>query len=253
MRADDPAFVREQYATEAGLAARASIYGGDGTDARDIVLEELRRARPERLLEVGCGFGELAERISQELGCAVIAIDQSERMVALARERGIDAQVGDVQSLDFRDADFDAVVAAWMLYHVPDLDLALGECARVLRPGGTLVAVTNSADDLAELWGLVGRDLSVRLLTFRSETGEVALRRRFAEVVRHDVAWDVRFEDQGAVRRYVGSSAMGCGFVDAVPTIEEPFVARKLVSVFAATKARADTPGGRARPEPRRA
>ena len=113
---------------------------------------------------------------------------QSERMVALARARGIDAQVGDVQSLDFRDADFGAVVAAWMLYHVPDLDLALEKCARVLRPGGTLVAVTNSADDLAELWGLVGRDLSVRLLTFRSENGEAALRRHFAEVARRDVA-----------------------------------------------------------------
>ena len=69
-------------------------------------------------------------------------------MVELAKERGLDARLGDVQNLDFPDAGFDAVVAAWMLYHVPDLDRALGECARVLRPGGTFLAVTNSADDL---------------------------------------------------------------------------------------------------------
>jgi cyclopropane fatty-acyl-phospholipid synthase-like methyltransferase len=84
VRADDPAYVREQYATESGLATRASIYGG-GVDARDVVLEELARASPARLLEVGCGWGELAERMARELGCVVIAIDQSERMVELAR------------------------------------------------------------------------------------------------------------------------------------------------------------------------
>ena len=68
MRADDPAYVREQYATEAGLAARASIYGTGGVDARDIVLRELERVQPERLLEVGCGWGELAERMADERG-----------------------------------------------------------------------------------------------------------------------------------------------------------------------------------------
>ena len=184
MRSDDPALVREQYATEEGLAARASIYGGNGLDARDSVLEELVRLRPARLLEVGCGWGELAERMSRELDCDVVAVDQSERMVELATERGVAAQVADVQELPFGDDEFDAVVAAWMLYHVPELDLALSECARVLRPGGALVAVTNAATDFSELWELVGRDTSSRLLTFRSENGEEALRRHFDHVVR---------------------------------------------------------------------
>ena len=54
---------------------------------------------------------------------AVAFVDQSERMVELARARGVtDAQVGDVQQLPFADASFDTAVAAWMLYHVPDLD-----------------------------------------------------------------------------------------------------------------------------------
>ena len=43
-------------------------------------------------------------------------------MVELARARGVDARVGDVQELPFADGAFDCVVAAWMLYHVPDLD-----------------------------------------------------------------------------------------------------------------------------------
>jgi len=235
VRSDDPAAVREQYATEDGLAARASIYGGEGTDARDTVVDALRSLRARRLLEVGCGWGELAARLAADLDCAVVAIDQSPRMVELARQRGVDAHVGDVQALAFRDAEFDAMVAAWMLYHVPDLDRALQECARVLRPGGTLVAVTNAAADFAELWDLVGRDTSARLLTFRAENGETILRRHFDEVVRHDLSSQVPFADADAIRGYVGSSIAGRKYVDEIPDLDEPFVATKHVTVFVAT------------------
>jgi len=236
MRADDPAYVREQYASEDGLAVRASIYGLGGIDARDVVLEELQRVRPAHLLEVGSGWGELAERIARELGCTVVAIDQSERMVELARERGVDARVGDVQDLEFGDAEFDAVVAAWMLYHVPDLERALAECARVLRPGGMFIAVTNAASDFSELWELVRRDISARLLTFRAENGEEALRAHFEGVKRRDLENDVTFPDAEAVRRYVGSSSLGRQHLANVPELSEPFVSRKHITVFVATK-----------------
>lgn len=235
MRSDDPAAVREQYATEEGLSARASIYGGAGVDARDVVLEVLRPRGPKTLLEVGCGWGELAQRMAAELECPVVAIDQSARMVELAVERGVDARVGDVQRLDLPDAAFDAVVAAWMLYHVPDLDTALRECARVLRPGGVFVAVTNASTDFAALWALVGRDPSERLLTFRSENGEATLRRHFGRVERRDLESDVTFADADAVRRYVGSSIAGRRYVENVPELDEPLVARKRVTVFVAS------------------
>lgn len=153
------------------------------------------------------------------------------------RERGIDARVADVQRLPFGDTEFDAIVAACMLYHVADPDAGLAECARVLRPGGTFVAVTNSAHDFAELWELVGRDLSNRPLTFCSEAGEAPLQRHFATAVRRDITAEVRFEDADAIRRYVGSSSLGGRFATSVPELTEPLVARKLISVFVATKA----------------
>ncbi|MBA3787846.1 MAG: class I SAM-dependent methyltransferase, partial [Actinobacteria bacterium] len=219
MRSDDPKLVHEQYETEDGLAARASLYlhSAGGMDARDVVVDELRRIAPERVLEVGCGWGELAERISVELGCDVVALDTSARMVELATERGVDALVGDVQELPFADGSFDAAVAAWMLYHVPDLDRGLAELARVLRPGGALVAVTNGANDFEELWSLVGRDISERALTFRVENGEEHLRRHFATVERRDFATPVSFPDSETMRRYVGSSELGRSLLENVP------------------------------------
>src|SRR6266581_1282352 len=102
------------------------------------------------------------DRLRNELGVTVIGVDQSERMVELQRSKGIDARVGDVQKLPFADGEFDVALAAWMLYHVPDLDRGLAELARVLRPGGRLVAVTNAEDHLRELWDLARRATTLR-------------------------------------------------------------------------------------------
>jgi ubiquinone/menaquinone biosynthesis C-methylase UbiE len=239
VRFDDPVIVRNEYASEAGLRARASIYGGtfgEG-DTRRIALEAIRAASPRRVLEVGCGWGEFAQRVVQELGLELVAIDQSERMVELARERGVDTRVGDVQELPFADGEFDVSVANWMLYHVPDLDRGLAELARVLRPGGRLVATTNSLDHLGELWSLVGRDRRREPVRFFSETAEEPLLRHFARVERYDNEGTVVFEDRAAVQRYVASSVAHKHLVDQVPPLDGPLVANTNNSVFVAEKA----------------
>jgi ubiquinone/menaquinone biosynthesis C-methylase UbiE len=239
VRFDDPVIVRNEYASEAGLRARASIYGGtfgEG-DTRRIALEAIRAANPRRVLEVGCGWGEFAQRVVQELGLELVAIDQSERMVELARERGVDARVGDVQELPFADGEFDVSVANWMLYHVPDLDRGLAELARVLRPGGRLVATTNSLDHLGELWSLVGRDRRREPVRFFSETAEEPLLRHFARVERYDNEGTVVFEDRAAVQRYVASSVAHKHLVDQVPPLDGPLVANTNNNVFVAEKA----------------
>ena len=142
---NDPECVRDEYADESRFAVRAGAWGrSTGPNAISMSREAVAEVAPLRVLEVGCGRGETAEWIARETGAEVIALDQSERMVELTRARGIDARLGDVQELPFEDETFDCVVAAWMLYHVADLDRGLAEIARVLRPTGRLVAVTNS-------------------------------------------------------------------------------------------------------------
>ena len=56
-----------------------------------------------------------------------------------------------MQFLPFPDETFDLVIANHMLYHVPDIDLALGEISRVLTPNGVLFAATNGKSHMQEL------------------------------------------------------------------------------------------------------
>lgn len=233
---NDPGYVRQQYETEDGLRARKAIYGRiGGVDARDVAFEAVRQAEPRRVLEVGCGEGEFAERLVTSLGVELIALDQSERMVALARGRGIDARVGDVQQLPFEDGSFDVAVAAWMLYHVPDLDRALGEPARVLRAGGRLVAVTNYATHLSEMFNLVG--LERWELPFGGEHGVELLAPYFEHVDVRDAIGTVVFPGAEPIRTYLRSSARLEAYADRVPELDEPLTAHRRNVVFVADRA----------------
>jgi ubiquinone/menaquinone biosynthesis C-methylase UbiE len=233
---DDAEFVREQYATEDNLRARKSAYvNAVGDDPREFAFSAVAEVRPHRVLEVGGGEGELAERIRAELGVEVIGVDQSERMVEIQRLKGIDARLGDVQELPFAGGEFDVAVAAWMLYHVPDLERALAELARVLRPGGRLVAVTNALDHLHELWELARRASSIGKFTFRSENGEEVLRRHFVKVERRDArGWTTM--DTETIRRFAASWGDLASLVTAGP-FEEPLRVTRHSTVFVAEAA----------------
>jgi len=237
VKLDDPALVAREYADDARLRKRASAYTGVETDidAREPAMVEIPALSPRRVLEVGCGWGELAEWTARDTGAEVVAVDLSSRMVELARERGVDARVADVQQLPFADGEFDLVVAAWMLYHVPDLDRGLRELARVLRPGGGLVAVTNSRFHLIELRELVGSGPST--LSFARETGEGLLAPYFDRIRREDVDGTLTFADRAAVEAYVRASIAMSPFVENLhAAIDEPFVARRANSIFVAEK-----------------
>jgi SAM-dependent methyltransferase len=238
MRLDDPALVADEYADETRLERRANAYTGvhTGVDARVPAVDAVVAAAPQRILEVGCGWGELAEWLARETGAAVVATDLSPRMVELARERGVDARLADVQELPFADAEFDCAVAAWMLYHVPDLGGGIAELARVLRPGGTLVAVTNSRYHLLELRELVGSGPST--LSFNRENGEELLGRHFVHLRREDIDGRLEFANRAEVEAYVRASISMSPFVQNLPAvIEEPFYARRGNSIFVAEKA----------------
>jgi SAM-dependent methyltransferase len=237
-RLDDPLLVADEYADDARLRRRAAAFTGQTTnfDARIPLVAAVVEAQPRRELEVGCGWGELAEWVARETEAEVVALDLSPRMVELARERGVNAQLGDVQELPFADAEFDVAIAAWMLYHVPDLDRGIAELARVLRPGGRLVVATNSRFHLFELRELVGSGPST--LKFAREDGEEHLRRHFDRVTREDIDGQLQFADRGEVEEYVRASITMSPFVSNLPAVvDQPFFARRANAIFVAETA----------------
>lgn len=233
---DERSAVQDQYATEHNLRARQALWANiEGENAQAVLWRVLSSLRPRQLLEVGGGQGELAERIQSELGATVAFVDQSERMVELARTRGVtDAHVGDVQQLPFADASFDTAVAAWMLYHVPDLDRGLAELARVLEPGGRLIAVTNSVRHLEELGDLFGAVMPGFEAQFNAENGEEILRTHFSDVESTDTEVVATVDHLETLIEYRRSLSYDTGAVpDDVPL---PFRVHGRTTVFVATR-----------------
>ncbi|MHB8470459.1 MAG: hypothetical protein ACYDCH_12005, partial [Gaiellaceae bacterium] len=118
-----------------------------------------------------------------------------------------------------------------------DVDRGLAELARVLAPGGRLVAVTNGEHNLPELWSSFG-GAEHRTHAFSAENGGALLERHFAAVERRDANGTVTFADWTAARRYVENSITRAALADRLPRFEGPLVCTRLVSVFVAAKAR---------------
>ena len=235
-RQNDPELVRSEYADETGLQERFSIWARrTGSQPHDVAFEQLLAVAPTRVLDAGCGRGDFAERLAAA-GLAVIGLDQSERMVELTRERGIEAVVGDIEALPFENGAFDAACANHVLYHLPDVGRGIAELARVLRPGGRLVATTNALRSLGEMWDLVGRDLSERREIFMRETGEAMLRSRFADV--RMIPLDGTIElTADEMRNYVAHSVAHKHLAGNVPDFEGTMTLTASGAVFVASRA----------------
>ena len=237
MKFNDPELVAREYASEERFAARRVVFSDfvEGDKAEDLVLAALREVQPRRILDIGCGLGEFAARTARELAAGVVAVDISPRMVEVARARGVEASVADAQALPIEDGEFDAVVANWVLHHVPDFDRGVAEIERVLTDRGRLVAATFSAEHLLELYEWLD-DPSVGELAFSSENGAEALRRHFARVERRDAEGTVVFPDRDSLHAYLRSLIRGPELAERLPAFDGEFRARSRQSIFVCDK-----------------
>ena len=230
---DHPDVVRNEYTDPSRLQARRSLWARrEGPRIGDVEIDLLTELAPSRVVEVGCGPGDFAERMAGA-GWEVVAFDQSEQMVALARARGVDARVGDVRAIPFPDDAFDVAVANFMLYHVSDVDVALAELARVAR---VLVAATMGYDQLHEMWELVGRDLRKREGLFMRETGEDLLRPHYSDVRAIDLPATVEMSADD-MRDYIANSVAHRHLADRVPAFEGTRAVTASMAVFVASRA----------------
>jgi SAM-dependent methyltransferase len=237
-RLDNPMLVRWEFASEERLETRNRIYRQllEGVTAEEYLFQSIAEVRPSRALEVGCGAGAMAQRVRDELDAHVVAVDTSERMVELTRQRGIEAYVGDVTQLPFGDGEFDCVFAGWVLYHVLERDRAIAECARVLRPGGRFTTATLADENMSDLWDFLGSPRD-RNLSFSSANGAEQLERHFAHVEAREAEGVVVFPTPEQMRQFVAANMTRAHLAAVVPEFEEPVKVRTHHTVFVADKA----------------
>ncbi len=170
----DQRYLKEgQYRTPDNLQARITLHRLFGTSQlswQRWVFENLRIAAGMRILEAGCGPGELWSHnwVDIPQGVRLYLGDLSAGMVRAALANIAQALAGaeticlnydgfclDVQHIPYPDGYFDLVIANHMLYHVPNLDQAIAEMRRVVRPDGRVVTATNGLGHMRQLGELV--------------------------------------------------------------------------------------------------
>jgi ubiquinone/menaquinone biosynthesis methyltransferase len=137
-------YVRRLFSTIADrydLITRLLSYGQDARwKARLVVAANVRPA--QRALDLACGTGDIAFAVAAH-GARVVGLDITYRMLQLASRRSSAARfiAGDMTQLPFQSRSFEIVTTGYGLRNVPDLDAALEEIARVLKPGGRLLSL----------------------------------------------------------------------------------------------------------------
>jgi ubiquinone/menaquinone biosynthesis C-methylase UbiE len=112
------------------------------------------------VLEVGCGTGLVLARIA-DFARSARGVDLSPGMLELAKSRGLDVVEGSATSLPFADASFDVTCSFKVLAHVPGIEQALFEMARVTRPGGMILAEFYNPRSLRGLLRKLGPSKSI--------------------------------------------------------------------------------------------
>lgn len=129
---------------DASVEAWIASMGETGDFSREHVLdtpmlERLRRAAPEAVLDLACGEGRFCRMIAPNVD-HVAGIDPTEALISHAKAKGgADYHVARAENLPFDNNSFDLAVSYLSLIDIPDVPIALAEAHRVLRPNGLLL------------------------------------------------------------------------------------------------------------------
>jgi ubiquinone/menaquinone biosynthesis C-methylase UbiE len=150
----------------------------------DLEVELVERyARGKSLLEVGCGTGLILHRTARFARHAV-GIDLSGAMLVKARQRGLHVAQASATALPLASASVDVAYSFKVLAHIPDIQGALREMARVVRPGGWVLAEFYNARSLRRL---------VKAMKPPSAVSDTT----------HDEHVFTRYDDAAAIRGYL--------------------------------------------------
>ena len=204
---DQPTFF--DFAAEVGLTKHIG-----GVEASDTLVEICHISKDSYVLDVGCGVGVTPCYLAKRYGCRVVGVDILDAMVARSRERAqregvanrVDFKTADAQDLPFEDGTFDAVITESVTAFPEDKHKAVGEYARVTKPGG-YVGLNESTwlkvPPPPELLAWAKQDLGANLKPLTaSDWTDLLKNAGLQDIVVKTYNVDVKDESKGILRRY---------------------------------------------------
>ena len=192
MKINKTEIVEEQYKDSQNLNIRISIHQKYSTNKQGFgnwILKQYEVYEDYRILELGCGKGDLWNNFNFPKNSHLIQTDFSNGMVEEAKKNSKVENVTfnqvDIQKIPYDSSSFDMVVANMMLYHVPNLDKGLNEVSRVLKNGGKFYTTTYGENGIMEYVQSLLKDtiLNKKLnKTFTLQNGENILSKYFNKV-----------------------------------------------------------------------
>lgn len=162
--------------------------GGEAQVALEATVRALSSPNTN-LLDAGCGTGAFARALVSEGGspARVTLLDPSDAMLARCADLPARQVRGRLEDLPFEDGEFDIVTCAWALETAPNLEVAIGELCRVVRPGGVLCLAfcANAPARNSVAW------LMCRAITWRG-AGRFLSREHVINTIEHTDEFDVR-------------------------------------------------------------
>ncbi|EJS56016.1 class I SAM-dependent methyltransferase [Bacillus thuringiensis] len=157
--------VKRQYNVSNHLQTRIDThthYEEKHVDLDTIVIKHLQLQKEENILEVGCASGKFLSLLQTNGHKGPLTgLDQSEAMLAEAAKTNnlIEWKRGDASKLPFETNYYDLIIARHMLYHMKDVEKTIQGFHKVIRPGGSLLATTNSSVTLPRIVEMCNRML----------------------------------------------------------------------------------------------
>lgn len=153
--------VREQYKSDKNLNIRSNLhsYNINRIDFDKWCFNQINFSRDANVLELGCGTGKLwfknKDYIESTLNITLSDFSKSMIKIAKNRLKDVNREFGykeiNAENIPYNDETFDIIIAQHMIYFIPDIEKALVEIQRVLKPNGVFYVTANSCESMKEL------------------------------------------------------------------------------------------------------
>jgi ubiquinone/menaquinone biosynthesis C-methylase UbiE len=192
-------YAKLQYDSHENLTKRMNLwsYGSNPETFPKWVFSHINLQENERVLELGGGTGQLWIENYKKIPstCSIMLSDFSQKMLDKAKENleplnlSLKFKIIDAEKIPYGNNNFDVVIGCHMLYHIPNIEKALTEISRVLKPSGRFISTTISKNHIKELkdflskFGLYSDEKFKLFSEFRNETGRNVLKPFFEEIL----------------------------------------------------------------------